>query len=299
MSSTRWRLCIALWNTDGARKRGTIGRLDGIYEWFLDPEVRLDFGRSQTADLVLKYRSVARRHGHFRLEEDGAFIAVDHNSSNSVQLEGIEGRKRTLMGSSGEVLSGDAIYIGQLLLRVSKHVVTELERVGRDLTIDEQIVWLRGISHARSAEVEDAAELSVEAPSRLGEEARHYLERTHSEPVQTRWFASALELSQQVLCGELVRGWFSAGVPLTPAFAREPLVALTQTYGPPHLYKLEVYQGAVAIITHHYPPEVVKQLGDEVRTVGAGQDRDRMRALRGAAFAELLDALDEDLYVWS
>ena len=58
-------------------------------------------------------------------------------------------------------------------------------------------------------------------------------------------------------------------------------------------------QGAVAIITHHYPPEVVKQLGDEVREVGAGQDRDRIRELRGSAFAEALDALDEDLYAWS
>ena len=299
MSSTRWRLCIALWDTDGARKSGTSGRLDGIYEWLLEPEARIDFGRIQTSDLVLRYRSVARRHGHFRLEEDGAFVAVDHNSSNSVRLEGVEERKRTLMGSSGEVLSGDAIYVGQLLLRVSKHPVTELERVGRDLTIDEQVVWLRGISHARSAEVEDACELSVESPRRLGEEARHYLERTHPEACETRWFASALELSQQVLCGELARGWFSAGVPLTPTFAREPLISLTQTYGPPHLYKLEVYQGAVAIITHHYPPEVVKQLGDEVREVGAGQDRDRIRELRGSAFAEALDALDEDLYAWS
>lgn len=299
--AVEWRVCIALWDSRGLKRPNNRITLDAMLEVLLLPGGELMFGRLATSDIVLQYPSVARRHGRFMFGDDGVLRVLDHGSTNGVILERAGSHEMKRLESRPTVVElGDAVRVGQVLLQCSVHPLIELVSEGPELSLDEQIVWMRGVSHARNTRELDIVRLSREAPRRVDEEALYYLAQTQPNKGQTRWFGSAFELQQQVLCKDISRGWFAAGVPISPTMAEDPLIAITQTSGAPILYKLQVYEDALAIVTHAYPTELVQRLRDEASSSleVSRQEPEHLGAWR-QAFRARLDALVEGLYGWT
>ena|GEM_PF-3336463 len=290
-----WRLCVVIQDDFGTPN----DRLAGICEFVIDPGQELHFGRSPEQDIVLRYRTIARRHGHLVLDEDGRLVVVDHGTLHGIFITDVEGEHEALRSRERALLPGEFITLIQVYLWCSVQEMSSVGRAGPSLDLDDQIVWLRGISHAKLDKVRGARELSQSAPRRFKPEALHYLEKTLGKPRETLWFASAFELEQKILCKDR-SGWFAAGGHVAPMFSKEPFVTLMMTHGEPFLYKLEVYGESLAIITHRYPPELVERLrAAALESVSENpMNSAQEREWRCLAFTRLLSALGEKLHAW-